>query len=197
MRNQSKLTNILSGLTFIFSANLMASSIPDTVIQAYKQGMRGDKEQNQLAINSLKKINSTSPNPIVLAMLGSAETTQARYTDQPWEKMKFAEQGLAKLGKAIKQAEPLPYSLSSRVNITAGCTFVQVPKMMNRAEHGNHLLHKVIDKQDEFKSLPTELKASAYRCASIAAQKLEDAQSEQHYKTLSQRLSAATRKTEG
>lgn len=165
---------IFSGLTLACISTALASEIPEHVMKAYQLGMQGDEEQNLRAFNALTEINKSSPNPVVLAMLGSAETTRAKYTNRPWQKMQFSERGIAKLTEAVKQAESLSYPLQARVNITAGCTFAQVPKMMNRAEHGRYLLDEIIEQKDSFTSLNSELQASAYRCASFAAEKLSD-----------------------
>lgn len=158
----------------IVSTVTMAAEIPSHVIKAYQAGLAGSQAQNQHAINALKELNEKAPSPITLAMLGSAETTQARYTNQPWQKMKFAELGISKLNKAVKQVKKAPYPQQARVYITAGCTFSQVPKMMNRAEHGDHLLKQVIAERSEFDKLNNQLKKMTYRCAAMAADKLED-----------------------
>ncbi|MBQ4849979.1 hypothetical protein J8L98_16795 [Pseudoalteromonas sp. MMG013] len=186
MTKHSIITLLFSGLSLIGSVSTFASSIPAEVLSAYQQGLSGDQEKNQAAFNALSKINEASPNPVVLALLGSSETTQARYTNKPWQKMKFAEKGIAKLSKAIKQAKDLPYLQQARVNVTAGCTFSQLPKMMNRAEHGRYLLNQVMEQKSQFGSLEPTLQASAYRCASIAAKKLDDEKGAEQFMALAQ-----------
>ncbi|GAA80576.1 MULTISPECIES: hypothetical protein [Pseudoalteromonas] len=173
MNQFSTIKKMLLGVV-LASSSVTASEIPAHVITAYQQGLTGSQEQNQLAVNALSELNNKASNPVVLAMLGSAETTQARYTSQPWQKMKFAEAGIAKLNKAIKQVKGMPYPLKASVYVTAGCTFAQVPKMMNRAEHGAHLLNQVLADSDGFSKLDKQLKQSTYRCAALAANKLED-----------------------
>ena len=123
MKKTTSLTAMATGLALTFSSGLMASGIPDKVMQAYQQGLSGDQAQNQAAVKALKEINKASPHPVVLAMLGSAETAQARYTDKPWEKMQYAERGLARLDRAVKQAQSLAYGVSAQVDVTAACTF--------------------------------------------------------------------------
>ncbi|MEK0161980.1 hypothetical protein WLQ65_23020 [Pseudoalteromonas piscicida] len=191
MTNKSIITVAITAMSFLNLNVEAANTIPELVIEAYQAGLQGSQEQNQLAFNALKEINDKSPNPVVLAMLGSAETTQARYTNKPWQKMQFAEKGMAKLSKAIKQAKSLPYPLQARVNVTAGCTFAQVPKMMNRAEHGSYLLKKVINESEQFKQLAPSLQINAYRCAAAAAEKLDDAEQAKAMAEQAQKLQQA------
>ncbi|RXE86207.1 hypothetical protein [Pseudoalteromonas sp. A757] len=194
MTNQLIIASAITAMGFL-SLNVEASNaIPEQVIEAYQAGLQGSQEQNQLAFNALKEINEKAPNPVALAMLGSTETTQARYTNKPWQKMQYAEKGIAKLSRAIKQAKSLPYSLRARVNVTAGCTFAQVPKMMNRAEHGSYLLNKVISESEQFKQLEPALQVSAYRCAAAAAEKLDDAEQAKSMVELAQKLQLVSTK---
>ncbi|TMO51028.1 hypothetical protein CWC21_22465 [Pseudoalteromonas phenolica] len=64
--------------------------------------------------------------------------------------MIFAELCISKLYKSLKHVKKAPYPKQARVYITAGCTFSQVPNMMNRAEHGDHLLKQVLAARSEF-----------------------------------------------
>jgi len=173
MNQLSTMKKMLLGAALV-SSSVTAIEIPTNVMAAYQQGLSGDQDQNQFAINALSQLNNKASNPIILALLGSAETTQARYTSQPWQKMKFAETGIATLNKAIKQAKEMPYPLKARVYVTAGCTFSQLPKMMNRTEQSDHLLNQVLANGDGFSKLDKQLKQSTYRCAAMAANKLED-----------------------
>lgn len=186
-----KKTLIIASLfsALIASEQVHASSLPDTVLKAYQEGMRGNAEQNTFAVNALEKIYQEQANPVVLSLLGSAESAKAQYTDKPWQKMKLVEKGMAKLTKAVKQAQRLPYPVQARVNVTAGCTFVQVPKMMNRTEQGNYLLQQVINNKSEFNKLDIRLKKSAYRCAVSGAKKADNQELAEQYLTMSNAIS--------
>ncbi|RUO26875.1 hypothetical protein CWE09_09350 [Aliidiomarina minuta] len=181
------------GLALACVNTAFASVIPEHVMKAYQLGMQGDQAQNQRAFNALTEINQNSANPVVLALLGSAETTQARYTNNPWQKIQFTEQGIAKLSSAVDQAASLPYPLQARVKVTAGCTFAQVPAMMNRAEQGRYLLNQVIEQTHAFASLEPALQASAYHCAAIAARSLSENEEAHRFTLLAEEISDQTK----
>lgn len=65
---------------FFLTGACAASTLPEHILEAYQLGIQGNAQENKTAINALKEINENAPDPFALAMLGSAEATQAKYT---------------------------------------------------------------------------------------------------------------------
>lgn len=159
------------------SINVAAIEIPSTVMKTYQAGLKGDEDANANAINSLQALlEKDKSDSLVMALLGSSETTQAIYLKQPWQKMKSAEKGMAKLERALKLArgqEATNPRVSLQVNTTAGCTFVKVPKMFNRLEQGYEILRGIIASKS-FNYMPDSAKVNTYLCAVHGAKGLEN-----------------------
>lgn len=164
------------------SINLAQAASPD-LMQAYLQGVRGDASQNQQSYQTLTKAQQAAPADLeLLAMLGAVETSGAKHAWMPWNKMKAAEQGLAKLDKALRL---LPEStgtapqqqqvaaLTMQVHTIAGCTFVHLPEMFNRFEQGYQLLKSQLQ-NPAFQYAPAAAQQALYSCGSQAANKAGD-----------------------
>jgi len=175
MKTLFNVSLLCSALALSSIAN--AIEIPTNVMTDYQAGLRGDGSANANAVQQLTQLHQQDGKDlVVLALLGSSETTSARYADQPWQKMKLAERGMGKLDKVLRfltskqDASPVE---TLRVNTTAGCTFVSVPAMFNRFEQGYQLLTQTIA-APMFSHVPPRAKISTYLCAAKAAAKAKD-----------------------
>jgi hypothetical protein len=90
-------------------------------------------------------------NPVLMAYAGAATSMQANTTLLPWKKMRYAEDGLAMLDKALALLSPahnaavqhdVPGALE--VRFVAANTFLAVPGFMNRGARGNKLLGEIL-----------------------------------------------------
>lgn len=175
MSNKFKVSLFISAIAFTQAAH--STEIPATVMADYQAGLHGDIKANANAIESMKALIEQDKNdPLVLSLLGSSETVKARFVEQPWNKMKFAEKGMSRLDKSLrllkKDTEITPKT-ALIVTTTAGCTFVKVPKMFNRFEQGYGLLKGLISSK-AFSYAPVRAQVATYLCAVEAATKAED-----------------------
>lgn len=174
----------------------LAAAWPLTAVQAttnpalmtaYLQGVQGDADANQQALVTLSMAQQDSPADLhILAMLGAVETSGAKHAWLPWNKMKAAEQGLAKLDKALRllpeQSAAVPAqspqqqqaaALTMQVQTIAGCTFVHLPDMFNRFEQGYQLLKSQLQ-SPALQYAPVGAQQALYSCGSQAAHKAGD-----------------------
>lgn len=162
------------------SINLAQAASPD-LMQAYLQGVRGDASQNQQAYQTLSEAQQAAPSDLeLLAMLGAVETSSAKHAWMPWNKMKAAEQGLAKLDKALRllptdSKQPADIALTMQVHSIAGCTFTHLPEMFNRFEQGYQLLKNQLQ-SPALQYAPVGAQQALYSCGSQAANKAGDSQ---------------------
>jgi hypothetical protein len=89
----------------------------------------------------------------------------------PWKKLSYAEDGLARLDKALALLTPtngtalthgVPTALS--VKLVAANTFLAVPGFMNRHDRGERLLNQVLS-DPLLVSAPAEFRAAVQKAA--------------------------------
>lgn len=177
-------TIALLTLACTFAINTVQAASPQ-LMKAYLDGVRGDASQNQQAYQTLSEAQQAAPADLeLLAMLGAVETSAAKHAWMPWNKMQAAEQGLAKLDKALRLL-PQPTNgttqqqqvaaLTMQVHSIAGCTFIHLPDMFNRFEQGYQLLKGQLQ-SPAFQYAPAAAQQALYSCGSQAANKAGDSQ---------------------
>jgi hypothetical protein len=115
-------------------------------------------------------------NPVLMAYSGAATTLQATTTLLPWKKMRYAEDGLAQLDKALtlltpNHNTPAPHGVPAalEVRFTAASTFLAVPGFMNRGARGTKLLGEVLA-SPLLPATPAEFRGTVWmRAAELAA----------------------------
>lgn len=125
----------------------------DAAYRAFDEAQRGDTGAIDLAAERFAQLALAEPGDMVLlAYAGATEASRARTTWLPWRKMQHAEDGLARIDKALAQLKPAddamryhgtPASLEAR--FTAASTFLALPATFNRRERGEKLLAQVQD----------------------------------------------------
>lgn len=143
----------------------------------YQQGVQGDATANEQAIEKLTTASAAAPDDLQLqAMLGAVETAAAKHAILPWNKMKAAEQGLSKLDKTLRLADPqnrTQAAVTMQVHTIAGCTFINLPDLFNRFEEGYVLLKNQIQ-SPAFGYAPKAAQQALYSCGAKAAGKAGD-----------------------
>lgn len=168
--------------TLLYTMSVSAEQVPQTVYQSYMAAVDGDTSSTKKTFKALSELHDNEPdNVLINAMLGSTETLLARDAWVPWKKLKYAEIGLSRMDRSLKNAdngsldnlifEGLPTKLW--INTTVGCTFIEMPEMFDRLETGYQLLVDSIQsaagQKQDVKSL-----AAMYLCAGKAAEKKGD-----------------------
>lgn len=112
----------------------------------------GDNAAIDIAAERFDALLRAEPaHPLLLAYAGSATALRAKTALWPWKKMGHAEDGLARIDKALALLQPahdrtlargVPVSLETR--FVAASTFLGLPSMFNRSARGQRLLAEVL-----------------------------------------------------
>jgi len=108
------------------------------------------------AINAFEQLSQQEPaNPLLRAYLGSAQSMQGSHALLPWNKLKYTENGLATIDKALQQLGPeqahqrvrgVPVTLETR--LVAASTFLALPDMFKRSQLGHQQLQQLLADTD-------------------------------------------------
>lgn len=117
-----------------------------------QKAREGDSKSVDVAVDAFRKLSSQEPaNPLLRAYQGSVEALQGREALMPWNKMKYTENGLATLDKALQQLSPehehelargVPVLLETR--LVAANAFLSLPSLFNRGPAGHQQLQALI-----------------------------------------------------
>ena len=172
---------ITANAMFIASLTIfptVAANQPE-LMQAYLSGVQGNASANKQALQQLSAAQKANPTDVaLLAMLGAVQTSAAKHAWMPWNKMQAAEQGLARLDKALRQLpadnqQPAAQALTMQVHSIAGCTFINLPDMFNRFEQGYQLLKNQLQ-SPALQYAPVSAQQALYSCGAAAANKAGD-----------------------
>ncbi len=121
------------------------------------------------AWDNFKKLDADYPNhPAVQVYFGGMETLKARNAWMPWTKMKWVEQGLDRIDRALSLLAPehqqqfliaTPVALDTQ--ITAASTFIAVPSFLHRLQDGKDLFAE-IQQSTDVSALHPELQRRIY-----------------------------------
>jgi hypothetical protein len=150
MRKQLLLTTLLA--TTLISTTVSAASNPDgQTINLYYQAAQGNSDATEQAVQALTKhIQQQGATPLSLVYLGAAHTLEGRDALLPWNKMKYVEQGIAKIDKGLALIDRtpgseenneivmgLPGNLLAQAN--AATVFAELPDMFSQFDKGYEL----------------------------------------------------------
>ena len=146
---------------------------------AFERGLRGSESDNETASAQFKQLSQAEPgNPLHLAYYGSTLAIKARDAWLPWKKLKFGEQGLEQIDKALKRITPehdkampgkVPLGIETR--LVAVNTFLKVPdRFFHRYDSGKSLLTETM-KHPAFAQSPPQIQARFHLQAALVAKK--------------------------
>jgi hypothetical protein len=129
-----------------------AQALPDAALAAavgqFTAATQGKSDATEASLTQFESLLRQEPgHPLLLCYLGASTTLKARDAWAPWKKMRFAEDGLAQIDKALgllgpehdaALAQGTPVSLQTR--FVAANTFLSLPDMFNRGPRGRQLL---------------------------------------------------------
>jgi len=161
---------------FVAKAEDLSAEI-EAARQVYLEGVSGDKAATEDAARRFEALLGQNPgNPLILAYLGSSETLLGKQAWMPWNKMNHAEKGLGLLDTALESLTAEHAGVRSRgipvgleVRLTAGATFVRVPRFFHRFDKGKALLDALVA-DPLLAEAPAAFQASALFWAAQAAQ---------------------------
>jgi hypothetical protein len=124
----------------------------EAAFASFQRGAAGDDGAIDSAVKQFTSLTEADPSdPVLLAYSGAATALQARSAVLPWKKLAYADDGLARLDKALSLLQPAhdaplhrntPASLETR--FVAANTFLGMPSMFNRQARGRRLLDEVL-----------------------------------------------------
>jgi hypothetical protein len=146
----------LLGVALLASAAPVLAATDPAVFAAamvdFQRATGGDKSAIDGAAEQLTKLSQADPtDPVLRAYAGAVTAMRSTTTLLPWKKLNYAEDGLAKIDKALTQLTPahdaplyrgVPATLE--VRFTAATTFLALPAMFNRHPRGEKLLDEVV-----------------------------------------------------
>ena len=142
----------------------------------------GNADTEQAAQEFQQLLNAEPANPLLMAYAGAATAKLATTTIFPWKKMSYAEDGMAKLDKALQittNTDNLSNSNSGiamhgnvpvtlEVKFVAANTFLAVPAFMNRAAQGQKLLNEILQHPQFINTVSSFRGAVWLRAANLA-----------------------------
>ncbi|MFZ6693946.1 hypothetical protein [Undibacterium sp. SXout20W] len=142
----------------------------------------GNTDTEQAAQEFQQLLNAEPANPLLMAYAGAATAKLATTTIFPWKKMSYAEDGMAKLDKALQittNVDNLSNSNSGiamhgnvpvtlEVKFVAANTFLAVPGFMNRAAQGQKLLNEILQHPQFINTVSSFRGAVWLRAANLA-----------------------------
>ena len=140
-----------------------------------------DKVIEQTAQEFQQLLAAEPGNPLLMAYAGASTARLATTTMFPWKKMSYAEDGMAKLDKALQITANADNDAASHspamhgsvpvtleVKFVAANTFLALPGFMNRASQGQKLLNDVLQ-QAQFATTASSFRGAVWlRAATLA-----------------------------
>ncbi|WP_194437707.1 hypothetical protein [Vibrio fluminensis] len=166
------------------SFNLYANPTPD-ILANYNQAAEGNEALVETVYDQLNAlIKEQGAKPLSLVYLGSTQTLQGRDAFMPWNKMKYTEQGLATIAKAVALIDSLPQDINQQQRIQglpeayltqamAAVTYTSLPDFFNHFERGYDLYLQLLN-DPRFAQQPFAATAWVYHTGIAAALKSED-----------------------
>jgi hypothetical protein len=174
-------TRVLAGtLALLALLPGMAQGLPaaqfDPAFALFARANAGEKAAIEPAAEAFEKLLQAEPaNPVLMAYSGAATAMRATTSWAPWKKMRYAEDGLALIDKALAlPAASSPAVLQHQmpavleVRYTAASTFLAVPEFMNRQPRGASLLAEVLG-SPLLNSAPLEFRGNVWLSAARQA----------------------------
>ena len=145
-------------------------------VKTFQQARSGDSSRIEPAIAAFDALAKAEPQqPLYAAYLGSALGLKAGDAWMPWSKVKYSEEGLDHLDRALAALKPehdgqlvrgVPVSLETR--LVAASMFVKLPdSIFHRRAAGLKLLDELL-RNPALASAPAEFRATVQKAAEAA-----------------------------
>jgi len=148
----------------------------EAAFATFQRAAAGDEGAIDTAVKQFTSLADADPSdPLLLAYSGAASALQARAAVMPWKKLSYADDGLARLDKALALLQPAhdaqhhrgtPTGLETR--FVAANTFLGMPGMFNRGTRGRSLLDQVLQ-SPQFATSPLPFRGTVWLRAGVAA----------------------------
>jgi hypothetical protein len=155
-----------------------AADVPFTAaVQIFMRAQQGQESEVEPAIAAFDALARAEPrNPVYASYLGSAKALRARDALMPWNRLKYAEEGLDDLDRALAGLKPehdqallrgVPMSIEAR--LTAANTFLRLPDgIFHRRAQGRKLVAE-LQQHPALAGAPAGIRAAVDAAAAEAA----------------------------
>ena len=148
----------------------------EAAFATFQRAAAGDESAIDPAAKQFTSLADADPaDPLLLAYSGAATALQARAAMLPWKKLSYADDGLARLDKALALLQPAHDTLAHRgtptsleTRFVAANTFLGMPAMFNRGARGRSLLDQVLQ-SPQFVTSPLPFRGTVWLRAGVAA----------------------------
>ena len=166
-------------LAFLFAAGVAAAAdVPFAdAVQIFMRASGGQEKEVEPAIAAFDALARAEPrNPVYAAYLGSAIALKGRDSWMPWNKMKYVDDGLDHLDRALAALKPehditllrgVPMGIEAR--LAAANTFLKLPDVIfHRRAQGRKLVAELLN-HPALPTAPAGIRAAVDAAAAEAA----------------------------
>ena len=156
-------------ISALLSMPVAQAVVPGDMIKLYNAVGQGESSQTNELHQQLSGLNEADPQDAsTLFYLGASETLKGRDAFWPWSKLKWTENGLARMDKALMmitdddwqhQYQQMPLALQMQAQ--AAIVYTSVPDMFAVNERGNQLFEQVFA-DPRFQQIPAEATSWVY-----------------------------------
>lgn len=149
-------------------------------LESFQRAREGDSREVERSVTAFERLAQAEPQqPLFTAYLGSALSMRGRDAWMPWNKLKYVEQGLDRIDRALAALRPdddtravrgVPVSIETR--FVAANTLLQIPdEIFHRREQGEKLI-AALPLHPAFARTPAGMQAAIYlKAAEIARER--------------------------
>lgn len=146
-------------------------------VQVFMRAQQGQDKDIEPAVAAFEALARGEPrNPVYASYLGSAVALRARSTLMPWNRLKYAEEGIDHLDRALAALRPehdkellrgVPMAIEAR--LTAANTFLRLPDgVFHRRAQGRKLVAELL-KHPALPGAPQAIRGAVAAAAAEAA----------------------------
>ncbi len=179
--NRHTIRQLAAGLAMAFVAAAGHAADAEAVSRAravFIKAVAGDGGAVKTASEQFKQLHDGEPDHVLLrAFWGTCLTLQGREAYMPWNKMRFVEDGLSQIDKALGQLTPEKdaellggISVGMETRLVAASTFLKLPDLFRRFDAGKRVVEEAF-RNPAFAALPPYLQGRFhYQAAMVAKQ---------------------------
>ncbi|WHI47969.1 hypothetical protein [Microbulbifer sp. VAAF005] len=173
--------NLIAALIVNLGASTSSFAAVDAQMEdLYQKATKAGGTAVMASYKAFKLAQKEDPSdPIALFYLGASETLMAKESWLPWRKVSYAENGIARMDKALtiieemdnpgRSSQGMPQDLLLKG--IAATTFTKVPKFFNSFDRGFELYHELMG-DPRIGYMPTDATRWIY-CGALQAAELE------------------------
>lgn len=171
--------HLAAGLALAIVSTVGHAADAEAVARArtvFAKAVAGDGSAVKTASEQFKQLHESEPDHVLLrAFWGTCLTLQGREALMPWNKLRYVEDGLAQIDKALGQLSPEKdrellggISVGMETRLVAASTFLKLPDMFHRFDAGKRVVEESL-RNPAFATLPPALQGRFHYQAAVVA----------------------------